>query len=394
MSTTRPTARKNAVAGLWAVALVSTPAIAQWRALRLLPAGSIDSEVWAVDPTHAYGQATNGFVDSPTIFALPAGEADFLGGAGATGAINGVSADQLVGSVNGHAAFWSGALHTESELSVPGYSSPGSTSTAQAISGDWLAGVAATATSPGRAVVWHGSTAGVVIHPPDAYESAALAADGQYQGGWVRLYRSGGLPGPTHAVVWSGTAQSMIDLNGNHEGSAIYGMSHGQLVGGVDSDAALWPSVSSPFISLNPPGVTAATLYATCGTAQVGQAVTTDGGVAAIWFGTADSFMPLNRLLPGNYIASGATSICESDGLFYVGGWAINAITDREEGFVWIGVPEPAAPLFVCSILLVWRRRRQVGPRNWHAAPRPWHRDRLGDRSFPQRAHLYASGRV
>jgi hypothetical protein len=344
---------------LWAclaLAAFGRDAHAQWTAIRLLPQGSLGSEVRAVAPGQAYGFAGMPANNAPAIWDLPGGALTALGPPAATGAITGMFGDQLVGHINGHAAMWVGAEHTQINLPDVGYYG----SSVLATSGEWQAGgVGGFLPGSGRAAVWHNGEEPIILHPQDGYESAALAADGQYQGGWVRFYQSNGFPaGNTHAVVWSGTAQSMIDLNGNHEGSVVNGMFHGQIVGGVDSEAALWPDLSSSFIPLNPPGVTAAQLYGTCGSAQVGQAVTNFGGAAAIWFGTAESFTPLNFYLPPNYRASGATSVCESNGMFYVGGWAINSDTGREEGFVWVGVPEPAPlALFVAFTLAASRRR-------------------------------------
>jgi hypothetical protein len=330
---------------------------AQWTAIRIHPASSIASEVRAVAPGYAFGLATAGFSNAPAIWDLSTGAVTTLGPPGATGAINGVSGDQLVGYIGGHAAMWVGPEHTQIDLPATGYSG----SEVSGTSGEWQAGSVGNGfPDTVRAAVWHGGGEPIILHPQGAFQSVALAADGQYQGGWVRFNQSNGFPGDYHAVVWSGSAQSMIDLGAGHNGSQIAAMSNGQLAGYADGQAALWPSVTSAPILLDPPGVTAAEIFGMCPGAQVGQAVTNDGGVAAIWFGTAESFTPLNAYLPPNYYASGATSVCEYNGMFYVGGWAYNSDTGREEAFVWVGVPEPAPFALLAAFGLVASRRRRA----------------------------------
>jgi hypothetical protein len=286
---------------------------------------------------------------------------------GGGGAVTAVAGDQWVGNANGHAVIWQGPSHTRIDmLAPPGYEPSG----LQATTGVWQAGIAADLTLLRvRAAVWHGTPdSAVILHPQGAYDSTALAADGDRQGGWVRFPNAAGAPNPEHAAVWSGTAQSFIDLNpAGALSSLVYGMAAGQLVGAVGpanggARAALWPSIGAPYIDLNPPGIIYAALYATCGDAQVGSASTNQfGTTAGIWFGTPGSFVALNAYLPpGAYAGAVATSVAESNGIFYVGGYAYSAATGRQEAILWVGIPTPSgAPVLLASALFASRRRRR-----------------------------------
>jgi hypothetical protein len=106
--------------------------------------------------------------------------------------------------------------------------------------------------------------------------------------------------------------------------------------------------------------VTDAELYATCGSAQVGAASTNQfGSTAAIWFGTAESFVPLSSYLPPEYYASVATSVAAANGVYYVGGYAFRS--GGTDAVLWVGIPAPpSAVVFLCAgaALTVWRPRR------------------------------------
>ena len=60
-----------------------------------------------------------------------------------------------------------------------------------------------------KALRWNGTAASVVSLHPLGYDAAeALATNSVQQGGWG--YRA--IDGRTHAMLWSGTAESAIDL--------------------------------------------------------------------------------------------------------------------------------------------------------------------------------------
>lgn len=354
----KPLVRPLAALGI-AVGLAGS-ARGQWTAVSLHPSESFfSSELNAVTPTQQFGTAA----PAPQGVFLPGywnGSASSWTALGASGVVMAAFGDEWTGWANGVGVMWEGPSHTPYVAQAP----PGYVGAdVFATTGLMQAGGVGDG-HRSRAAVWHGPTSiATVLDPPGAYDSLATAADGEYQGGWVRYPNSGGAPGIEHAVIWHGTAQSMIDLGTGSNGALIRGMAAGQLVGivgsGQGSIAALWPSIGASYINLNPPGVTYADLTATCGSAQVGSASTNEfGGTAAIWFGTPGSFVPLAPYLPPNYYASIATSVAELNGTFYVGGYAVNSITSFEEAILWVGVPEPASALVLGAGLWLRRRRR------------------------------------
>jgi len=86
------------------------------------------------------------------------------------------------------------------------------------------------------------------------------------------------------------------------------------------------------------------------------------GGHAALWRGTAESFVDLNAFLPPGYSGSGANAVWEHDGHLYVAGAAALIGSDTSEAFLWIGpVPGPGSwPLLVAAGVWANRRRRRL----------------------------------
>ena len=105
-------------------------------------------------------------------------------------------------------------------------------------------------------------------------------------------------------------------------------------------------------------------VYGTNGEYQVGSVYPPGvnfGGHAALWHGTAESFVDLNAFLPAGYSGSGAAAVWEYDGHLYIAGVAALIGSDTSEAFLWIGpVPGPgsALPLLAAGGWAGWRRRR------------------------------------
>lgn len=173
------------------------------------------------------------------------------------------------------------------------------------------------------------------------------------------------------AALWSGTAESFVSLHPGPEfrDSDVFGMAPGQQVGyagriGQNHHAALWTGSAESHIDLNPPIAGFSVLLATCGSAQVGYASTNLHGVTAgDWFGTPESFVPLAPFLPPGYGQSIAPSVAFDGSQYLVGGYARNLATNRDEAFLWIGVPGPgsAAVLIGAGAWAVRRRRSSPG---------------------------------
>lgn len=99
-----------------------------------------------------------------------------------------------------YAVVWSGTYQSAVSLNPSGSAS----SEAKAVAGGQQVGYAFS----GRAMLWRGTAAsGVSLHPAGFTSSQASATNGVQQAGF------GSVGGHSHALVWSGTAESVVDLN-------------------------------------------------------------------------------------------------------------------------------------------------------------------------------------
>src|SRR5438132_12114067 len=106
-----------------------------------------------------------------------------------------------------------------------------------------------------HALLWTGSASSVIELHPSAYTGGSVAY-GAAAGTQVGL---GGISfaGATHALLWTGTAASVVDLNGTFDHSGAYGVTAGSQVGfGTVSDphATLWFGTAASVVDLNPTG--------------------------------------------------------------------------------------------------------------------------------------------
>ena len=104
--------------------------------------------------------------------------------------------------------------------------------------------------------------------------------------------------------------------------SSAFGTTGLNQVGVVDSHAALWSGTAGSFIDLNPAGATDSKAYAVSGSHQAGYVWIGSGQHAAIWSGTAISFVDLHSVLGANYSRSCAKGIWSEGRTTYVAGFA------------------------------------------------------------------------
>lgn len=194
----------------------------------------------------------------------------------------------------------------------------------------------------------HGQQWTVVnLHPASLFSSQGVGVDGEQQGGtggiWMGSAESYVSLGPTalvngvgsgqqagrfvsgvaeHACVWSGTAESRIDL---HPAGALFSTAygtHGELQAGYIATApigvphaVLWRGSAASLVDLHPVGSIFSQAYAIHGDQQVGQAQFSTGVPirAALWRGTAQSFVDLHPAVGSMSFARG------TDGIHQVG---------------------------------------------------------------------------
>jgi probable HAF family extracellular repeat protein len=260
-----------------------------------------------------------------------------------------------------HAMRWSGSADTAEDINPDGATA----SQADGISADGQIVGEATLGGSTHAILWSGGDV-IDLHPATGYtQTHAASTDGSHQVG------GGAAPGAVgwQALVWSGSADSVVNLHPNgYATSAAMNLWGTQVVGyagqaapndGQIVHAAIWDLATGTFADLNGDLVQSA-LLATNGSTQVGTIQTSADGIihAALWYGTADSYVDLHALLPGNYNYSRATGI-DADG--NISGVAYNVDAGRFEAVAWL-VPEPTGLAFlVAAALAVTRRRRQPG---------------------------------
>ncbi|MFN0131982.1 MAG: hypothetical protein ACKVW3_05560 [Phycisphaerales bacterium] len=239
-----------------------------------------------------------------------------------------MTASHQVGELNSHASLWSGTPQSRVELSE-------AASAALAIAGNQQVGW----TFAGIyefAAMWRGSSASYVnLHPTGALTSVATATDGTLQGGYVAY--GGGTS--IQAVLWNGSSTPIAFLNPPASSSRVLGMVPGQQVGWTqfveqNTHAALWSGSAESWIDLNPAGSVRSVAHATAGSVQAGLYYTPGSSFsrACVWYGTPESVVNLHALLPPGYLNSVAYAVSVVDGITYVGGIATRDF-QRTEAF-------------------------------------------------------------
>ena len=269
----------------------------------------------------------------------------------------GISGGQQVGMGSGpatgnrtHALLWRGNAADVVDLDPRGFDISWATS----ISGGKQVGAGRPAGI--HALLWHGSAASVVNLQPKAFgRSEATGISGGEQVGWGEFM--GEYTPQSHALLWRGSATSVVDLNPRgFDASWAVSISGGEQVGfgdrhllslpnhpvklpngerHADRHALLWRGSAASVIDLHPPRFTYSWAYGVSGGRQVGVGSNTSWANehALLWHGSAASVVDLHAFLSPGFVGSSATDV-NSSGDIVGGAWG-PATDNRNHAFLW-----------------------------------------------------------
>ncbi len=328
--------RITAAAACLALA-ASTPALAQWTAVSLLPPGWTGN-MYAVggSGSRQVGYAASSFEPQEGIGFSWSGSAEsavrfFPPGLFGASVLHAMSGRQRVGHAfylfpdpeRVGAALWNSDDPNDVVILLDYF--VGGFSTVFATDGVQQVGTR----NNSEALLWSGTPESMVILTPPGAFGIAYGVDAGQQVGVLN----------GHAALWSGTPESHVDLHpAGYAQSFAFGISAGEQcgdVGNVVLEAALWRGSAASFVNLHIPGAGSSSALSVCHGEQVGYAELPSGLSAVIWAGTAESWESLHAFLPSHYTGSFARFIWKDAANTYVAGWARNSLRDRDDPILW-----------------------------------------------------------
>jgi hypothetical protein len=257
-----------------------------------------------------------------------------------------------------HALMWSGTAESVTDLNPAGFF----TSAASGIYGYKQVGYGTPTGAPysaRHALIWSGSAASAVdIHPANFYASLAYAVSGN------QIVGTGGKYANTsyHALLWNTDTGGLVDLHAASRGgeSAALATDGHQQVGYRFSQARryaiLWSGTAESAIDLTPAGYTLAVAEDVYGGLQVGYGATPTISTyrALLWSGSAASVVDLGQFAPAGYSEFYAYSIDASGAI--LGRADLNG---HMRPVVWVPVPEPMTGLLLLGMAGWALARRQ-----------------------------------
>ena len=172
------------------------------------------------------------------------------------------------------------------------------------------------AKDPSKALLWSGSRESlIVLEGPDP--TVDVSANGVAQG--IQVGRFGGSI-RQRACLWRGSSESYVDLHPSTTelmGSEALGIGDGQQVGHVWGEdslqmAAVWSGSPDSYVSLAPDGFVRSTAWRCSRGLQVGWAELNDRGMSAhamLWGGAAGDYIDLQLVVPEPWNVSQAMDL-------------------------------------------------------------------------------------
>lgn len=222
---------------------------------------------------------------------------------------------------------WAGTAASGHELTAPSaLDGPDYSGTARAISGQRIIGTVSDDVGFNAAVYWPSSSAeGVVLRPVDFDETFGDAVSGNHA-----LIEGAGAIG-RHLLLWNLDDNTSVDLHPKQDADVLY--SYG---------TAMSDTEQVGIVAVNDPDNPGNRLEH-----------------AAVWFGSADSFIDLHNLLPAEYssfLYSHANGIDQYGNIY---GYVFNVPTGPYIAVRWSPVvPEPVMLAALVPAVLLRRRRK------------------------------------
>jgi hypothetical protein len=269
-----------------------------------------------------------------------------LSATGLESGINAMAPGQQGGFVGSSAAIWNGTAASYFSIHPAGYTQ----SVVLGMGDTQIVGAAGLfdPTQPDstiqHALLWTTPSAQSVIdlHPGGGWRSSfAYAAAGGKQVGAILNSTS------EHAVIWSGSARSLVDLhNSKFITTVAYGISGARQVGfgylqvpaghGVSvfaNHALMWSGSASTMVDLHPAAFSNSFARGLNATRQVGYGYTGTTYHALVWSGTAASVVDLHQFVPAGFPESDAFAI---DAFGNIAGLAGDSLTNQWHAILWV----------------------------------------------------------
>lgn len=356
------------------IAQSTDPTLQHYTMIDLTPAGATAAKIAAISADQQAGTAsfvapTTGAAENHAI--LWSGSSSSFLDLG-LGSVYGAADGQQVGVANGLAALWTGSADSLTYLNPSVWQS----SVAYGAGGGQQVGLARTQVACGerngscssgfRTVIhpfmWTGSAASAIDLTPGALgftSGGALGTDGIHQVGYAQDVTAGNGFGATYAMVWTGSADSAVNLNPpNSYESKATAVSGGEQVGyaNLPHHATRWAGTAASAVDMHPAGYFNSEINATNGVQQAGFGLVAPGtnlptySHAMVWTGSAESAIDLHQFTPIGYTESAATGI---DATGNIVGWASTGPSGNPatvHAVMW--VPTEAAANFAQSVSL------------------------------------------
>jgi hypothetical protein len=261
------------------------------------------------------------------------------------------------------ALMWSGSAGTMVDLHPSAIPNGQSQATGVSLSGNTQVGYGygfGAGANENHALVWTGSSGSVVDLQPltgGFSQTFGMATTDAQQVGYGNGSASGYV---NHALVWNGNAASMQDLHpttaspsGSSQAMATDGTHQAGWVSGVGTNgneqhAYVWAGTAASGVDLDPSGFNFSEAEGVRGNLVVGDGIggTATGGArhAMVWDVVSSTYTDLGALLPAQFTASIAYSVDASGNVY---GFADSPSGREAVEWVATAVPEPASGLLV-----------------------------------------------